>query len=262
MTAGTAIVAGHLDDPPVAAAWAAVERLGAPARFVDLARPVPELDWADVAGVYLRAFGAADPLGARTLRAEAEATPSSVRVVNRRGPAAALPKPAQTAHIEAAGFGVPQRLLTTDPGAARAFVQRHKTVVVTSTSAVRSIVRFASVDEDFSRVTWCPTQLQAFVPGVSYRAHVVGERVFAHEVSADDGDRARGSVTPAELPSAVAERCVALSRGLGLELAGLDLRHTPDDRWVCFEASTSPVWTAYDLDGTIADALARHLAGF
>ncbi|HSO69344.1 MAG TPA: hypothetical protein VLQ67_06855, partial [Arachnia sp.] len=163
----------------------------------------------------------------------------------------------------AAGFDVPTGLLTTDPEAARAFVARHGKVIVKSTSAVRSIVRLVSADEDFSAVEWCPTQFQAFVPGVEFRAHVLGEDVFAHRIESNAIDYRYGgaALIPDELPVDVARRCVALTRRLGLELAGLDLRVTPEGAWFCFEANTSPVWSAYDDQGDIARALARHLAG-
>ncbi|MHA6523903.1 ATP-grasp domain-containing protein [Tessaracoccus sp. G1721] len=270
------LIAGRPDDPPLAAAWAAVVRLGLPGAFADLTRDGVQLSGGSlhiagtevapdaVSGCYLRAHGAADPLLAAGLRDWVELAPPSVRVVNRRAASASnFSKPAQALAIRAAGFEVPTGLLTTDPAAARAFVSRHGRVIVKSTSAVRSIVRLVAEDEDFAAVEWCPTQFQAFVDGVEFRAHVVGRRVFAHRITSDAVDYRYGEaeLTRDELPDGVAGRCVALARSLGLELAGLDLRRTPDGRWCCFEANTSPVWSAYDADGEIAEALARHLAG-
>ncbi|MHA6513782.1 ATP-grasp domain-containing protein [Tessaracoccus sp. Z1128] len=272
----TLVIAGRPDDPPLAAAWAAVVELGLPGVFADLSRDGVELsgsrlvvdgvelDRASLTGLYLRVHGAQDPVLAAGLRDWAELAPPSVRVVNRRTPSASnLSKPAQALVIRAAGFEVPTGLLTTDPEAAGAFVARHGKVIVKSTSAVRSIVRLVDPDEDFSRVEWCPTQFQAFVPGVEFRAHVVGEEVFAHRIESSAVDYRYGSSTlvPAELPDATGRRCVTLTRRLGLELSGLDLRRTPEGRWFCFEVNTSPVWSAYDEDGVIARALARHLSG-
>ena len=260
------VIAGRPDDPPLAAAWRAVQRAGIPGAFADLSGDgvgiaagrltVDGRSFDDEAltGVYLRGHGARDPHLASAVRDWADLAPPSVRVVNRRGPSATnTSKPAQALTIRDAGFDVPTGLLTTDPAAARAFVSRHGRVIVKSTSAVRSIVRLVKADEDFTAVQWCPTQFQAFVDGVEFRAHVVGGRVFAHRITSDAVDYRYGDD--------VAGRCVTLARRLGLELAGLDLRLTPDGRWFCFEANTSPVWSAYDADGEIADALAHHLAG-
>lgn len=270
------VIAGRPDDPPLAAAWRAVERAGLPGVFADLsgdgvamaARRLTVdgrgVDGRALTGVYLRGHGARDPHLASAVRDWADLAPPSVRVVNRRGPSATnTSKPAQALAIRQAGFEVPTGLLTTDPVAARAFVSRHGRVIVKSTSAVRSIVRLVEAGEDFTAVQWCPTQFQAFVDGVEFRAHVVGGRVFAHRITSDAVDYRYGEaeLTRDRLPDDVARRCVGLSRRLGLELAGLDLRCTPDGRWFCFEANTSPVWSAYDADGEIADALAHHLAG-
>jgi hypothetical protein len=47
------------------------------------------------------------------------------------------------------------------------------------------------------------------------------------------------------MPVDVASRCVRLARGLGLPLAGVDLRRTPAGEWVCFEVNPSPAFTFY-----------------
>lgn len=271
----TAVVAGLTDDPPITAVVAALRALGLPVLFVDLGQPgvqvtkrsilTPEgpMHHSALTGFYLRGAGATCPSTAQMLRDWAEAAPPSTRVVNRwAGAATNLSKPLQAIHITRSGFDTPASLLTTDPQQAREFICRHGKVIVKSTSAVRSIVRLVSVDEDFSAVAWCPTQFQAHVPGVEYRVHVVGNQVFSHRVhsQAVDYRYGGGTVSVTLLPPEVEQRCVALTRQLGLELAGLDLRHTPDGRWVCFEANTSPAWTCYDAGGFIADALARHLS--
>ena len=65
------------------------------------------------------------------------------------------------------------------------------------------------------------------------------------------------------LPIDVAERCFALARALGLHLAGLDLRRTPDGEWFCFEVNPSPCFTYYEhhTGHPIAATLAAFLAG-
>src|SRR5262249_55028821 len=89
-------------------------------------------------------------------------------------------KPYQAAMIEAAGFPTPPTLITTDAEAARAFWQRHGTVIYKSVSSVRSIVsRLAPEDgERLPNVTACPTQFQKHIPGQDVRVHVVGDELF------------------------------------------------------------------------------------
>jgi len=181
-------------------------------------------------------------------------------------------KPFQAQLIGSAGLEVPITLVTDDPERVRAFAAEHGTVVYKSTSGVRSIVRrlegpaLAHLD----RVRALPTQFQALVPGVDVRVHVVGAQVFATEIVSDavdyryagrDGLTAQLRATT--LPDDVAERCVRLAARLGLPLAGIDLRRTPDGRWVCFEVNPMPGYSFYEAHTgqPISRALVRHLAG-
>ena len=177
-------------------------------------------------------------------------------VVNRPSAMASnASKPYQAELIRAQGFSIPETLVTTDPEAARAFIERHGAVIYKSVSGVRSIVSRVG-DEAMARlddVAWCPTQFQARIAGVDFRVHVVGERVLACEVRSEADDyryaRQRGmaiEVKPAEVPGALSERCVALSRALGLAVSGIDLRCTDDGEWYCFEVNPSPGFPYYE----------------
>ena len=163
-------------------------------------------------------------------------------------------KPFQARLIAAAGFEVPETLITTDAAAVRDFMDRHGAVVYKSISGSRSIVGALGPDHEdrFSDVRWCPTQFQRLVEGQDYRVHVVAERAFATRIVSDAVDYRYGGAryeavdVPDDLPRAVAQRCIDLTRALGLSLAGIDLRHTPDDRWICFEANPSPAYSCYE----------------
>jgi glutathione synthase/RimK-type ligase-like ATP-grasp enzyme len=68
-------------------------------------------------------------------------------------------------------------------------------------------------------------------------------------------------MTPLQLPAEIAAECVAVTRRLGLELSGVDLRFADDGRVVCFEVNPSPAYIVYE-DQTgqpIAAAIARRL---
>lgn len=179
-------------------------------------------------------------------------------------------KPYQAVQIQAAGFAVPATLLTTDPYAARRFWEQQGEVIYKSVSGVRSIVsRLTPAHRTrLDQVAWCPTQFQQYVPGLDYRVHVVGEELFACEIhsQADDyryaGRQGRSvDIRSCDLPPDCAEQCRAIAAVMGLAVAGIDLRRTPEGEWYCFEVNPSPGFTYYqDATGQpIAAAVARLL---
>jgi RimK-like ATP-grasp domain len=163
-------------------------------------------------------------------------------------------KPLQLALIASTGFAVPETLLTTDVEEAAAFRDRHGNVIYKSIGGVRSRVSFFS-DETLERIRGaaCALQLQEYVNGTDVRVHVLGEEVFACTIQSDAVDYRyptaqleEPKIAACDLPGEIALRCVELTRMLGLSFAGIDLRHTVDGRWVCFEANPSPGYTFYE----------------
>lgn len=200
-----------------------------------------------------------------------ELTPALV--VNRPSAMAANgSKPYQASWIQACGFAIPDTLMTTDPEAVLAFWERHGTVIYKSVSGVRSIVARLTPGHRarLANIVWCPTQFQQYVPGTDYRVHVVGAEVFASKIVSEGDDyRYAGrqgfstSMTPSQLPEEIGERCRTMAGVMGLPVAGIDLRCTPDGVWYCFEVNPSPGFT-YFQDATnqpIDEAIARLLAG-
>jgi hypothetical protein len=202
----------------------------------------------------------------------AEVAPAEVAVVNRPGAMASNDsKPAQEEVACGYGFEVPETLVTNDPARAAAFWDRHGTVIYKSISGIRSIVSALTAEHQprLRRLATCPTQLQAFVPGIDYRVHVVGNEVFATRIDCDAADYryagrygAARRMAAAQLPEAVAACAVKLTKALGLLVAGIDLRLTPEGRWFCFEVNTSPgfSWFQEQTDQPIAEAIGRLLA--
>jgi len=81
------------------------------------------------------------------------------------------------------------------------------------------------------------------------RVHVVGDRAFASRIVAQSSDYRydkEAEVEDWDLPEPWTERCLQLARKLGLWLAGIDLRFTPEGEVVCFEANPSPAFTWYE----------------
>jgi len=181
-------------------------------------------------------------------------------------------KPYQAQLIREHGFLTPETLITNDPDLVRGFRAQHGRVIYKSISGVRSIVQELSDTDDarLDRIRWCPTQFQAFVDGTNVRVHTIGNEAFATAIRSEATDyryAQRQSSEAAELREVVlseelAKQCIELSRSLGLEFAGIDLKITPEDVVYCFEVNPSPAFSYYEgnTGQPISTAVARRLA--
>jgi hypothetical protein len=245
-----------------------------------------QLDLGQVSAAYLR------PFDSRWLTAFADVNPgspdwyhalaiedcllswaemTSAMVANRpTAMATNTSKPYQSARLQMCGFAVPETLITTDPNAVHTFLEKHGSIIFKSVSARRSIVARLNDQhkEWLSDIAWCPTQFQEYIPGTDYRVHIVGDEVFTCEVSCSVDDyRFTNSpgespvLRPFRLPNDIASKCWKAARNLGLLVAGIDLRRTPDGRWFCFEANPVAGFTYYQeaTNHKIDDAIARLL---
>jgi glutathione synthase/RimK-type ligase-like ATP-grasp enzyme len=199
---------------------------------------------------------------------------SPARVVNRVSPMATnSSKPYQAQLIQPYGFSVPETLITNDPDTVMEFRSRHGRIVYKSASGIRSIVQMFE-DKDVERlpaIRSCPTQFQAYVEGEDVRVHVVNEEVFATRIASAAIDyryaRQQGmepaQLTATDLPADLAEKCVRLTRGLGLAFAGIDLRIPCDGPVFCFEVNPCPGFSYFEANTgqPIALAVARYLTG-
>jgi hypothetical protein len=195
------------------------------------------------------------------------------RIVNRfRAMGSNASKPYQSMLISRHNFRVPETLVTNGPSAARTFKTKHGRVIYKSISGLRSIVTEMG-ESDLDRLEdlrSCPVQFQAYVPGFDVRVHVVGDEVIATRIDspgtdyryADHGESGT-TLEPFDLPHDLADRCRALTKGLGLAFSGIDLRISPDDDVYCFEVNPSPAFSYYEshTDQPISLALARYLHG-
>jgi glutathione synthase/RimK-type ligase-like ATP-grasp enzyme len=194
-------------------------------------------------------------------------------VVNRLSAMAGnASKPWQARRIQEAGFAVPETVVTTEPRVARRFWRHHEQVIYKSVSGVRSrVARLRPQDgRRLADLAACPTQFQRYVPGTDVRVHVVGGRVFATEVACDADDyryaaaqgHRQAELAPFDLPPRVEAGCRRLVAVLGLTVAGVDLRVTPDDEWYCFEVNPSPAFSYYEhaTGQPVAQAVACLLA--
>jgi RimK-like ATP-grasp domain len=293
---------GRCDDPPLTEAVEAARAVGAEHLLLDQATlhhldlvveigssgiggrircPDQDVRLEDVGGVYARPLELPTRWQDSLHRHRAEAfnqaflewmSLAPTTVVNR--PTAMdsnSSKPYQAQLIGQVGFCVPATLISSDPEEIRVFWETHGRVVYKSVSGVRSIVREldAAAAKRLDLVRALPTQFQAYVPGNDVRVHVVGDLVFAAEVTSlaldyrYAGRQGLDAVLRAvELPDEVSLRCIAIAKRLDLSFCGIDLRRQPDGQYVCFEVNPMPAYSYYQASTglPISQALVRLLA--
>lgn len=164
-------------------------------------------------------------------------------------------KPYQQMLIAGLGFKVPNTLVTSNPEQVKEWFEVCQgRVIYKSISSVRSVVQRLH-PEDFLRlehIRHCPVQFQEYIPGIDIRVHVVGTRVFASQIETRSTDyrytdqESFRTIRAVDLPMDLQEKCVTLTEGLGLRLAGIDLRRTLDGEYLCFEVNTSPAFPFYE----------------
>jgi len=279
---------GPLDDAPLAAVRIALEALSADTVLLDQSdgsqigfRPFGcgrpggrllvdgrEIDLARVTAAYIRPVDRPEPLAGSDLSdgvlrgtACSQALLSwcdvaSARIVNRpEAMASNNSKPYQAALIHAAGFKIPETIVTNDARALAEFAAHHGELIYKSASGIRSIVAVYD-PADTSRqpdLATCPTQFQRRIMGADVRVHVVGGRLFACQVRSSAVDYrypASGAewpeLSPRSLPAVIAARCRELAATLRLDLAGIDLRVSESGEWFCFEVNPSPGFSYYE----------------
>jgi hypothetical protein len=141
-------------------------------------------------------------------------------------------KPFQAQAIRAAGFDIPETVITNDVAVAREFIERAwaegGSVIYKSASGVRSIVRRVAREDlpRLERIRWCPTQFQRHVPGTDIRVHVVGSSTFAAKIVSDATDYRYAArdigvepeIVACELDAPTRAKCIALAERLNLPL--------------------------------------------
>ena len=193
-------------------------------------------------------------------------------IVNRSQPMSSNgSKPYQGQLIREQGFKIPETLITNEPDLVREFHARHGRIIYKSASAIRSIVQTMG-EGDFARlenIRWCPTQFQAYVEGTNVRVHTVGSDVYATAIQSEATDYRYAAqqvgnsaeLREVKLKPELSEQCLRLSKALGLEFAGIDLKITPDQEIYCFEVNPCPAFSYYEYNAQqpISEGLARHL---
>src|SRR5262249_6100745 len=160
-------------------------------------------------------------------------------------------KPYQAQLIQTYGLRVPQTLITNDPPAVLGFPRQQGALIYKTIHGGRSnLPAFRGGDRArLQPIRRCPAPLLGLPACTDVQVHVIDQDASASEIVSDKIDyryakRAGGSaeLRATELPTDIVEKCIALTRGLGLAFAGIDLKRTPDGEFFCFEVNPSPAF--------------------
>ncbi|MDQ1255971.1 MAG: ATP-grasp protein [Candidatus Hydrogenedentes bacterium] len=160
-------------------------------------------------------------------------------------------KPYQLNLLRERGLPVPEWLATNDPKAVRRFVRRVGRAVykpLAGGATVREVLAEDLTDDRLAALTLAPVLFQAYVPGVSVRAYVVGRRVVAAaEIHSPELDYRRGKeeVVPARLTAEERWAVLAAARVCGMAFAGVDLIRG-DAGFHILECNPSPMFAVFE----------------
>ena len=191
--------------------------------------------------------------------------------------AVASHKPYQLTLAQELGLEIPETLITNDPGEARAFWRKYPGEVIHKQfiALPETWRETRRLNEDEQKldasIAHAPVLFQRHVPAIAdLRVTVVGEQVFAAatDVSAalypqDVRMNLDTRYHAHDLPEETAGRLRALMRRLGLVYGAIDLRLTPERRYVFLEINPAGQFLYIEraTGQPIAQALADALAG-
>jgi glutathione synthase/RimK-type ligase-like ATP-grasp enzyme len=175
------------------------------------------------------------------------------------------------------GLQIPSTLVTNDVAAARSYVdgRAYRDVICKAFSATEQQWRETRLVGEpelaaLENVRYAPVIFQEYVPAeVDLRVTVVGEELFAAAIYSQESDypvdfrmdMANTRVEPDELPDEVAGQLLALMARLGIVYGAIDLRRTPEGRYVFLEVNPAGQWLFVEqaTGQPIARAVAQEL---
>ena len=114
-----------------------------------------------------------------------------------------------------------------------------------SASSVRSIVKFV---ESRSICSSEPILIQKGIQGVNIRVHVFKKNCYATQVLSKQVDYRyceQSVFSKVELPGEIVSECIKITADLQLELSGIDLILTTDNKWYILEVNPSPSFSFF-----------------
>jgi glutathione synthase/RimK-type ligase-like ATP-grasp enzyme len=178
------------------------------------------------------------------------------------------------------GLEIPTTLVTNDPSEAKRFVESHrrggvayKTFLPAAHDWRETRILGSQELDQIESVSYAPVIFQEYVPvELDLRITVVGETVLATAIHSRDThyeadyrmDLDNARVEAFDLPGEVRKRVADLAARLGLVYGAVDMRLTPDGRFVFLEVNPSGEWLFVEerSEQPITETFAHLLAGY
>ena len=179
----------------------------------------------------------------------------------------------------ACGLEIPRTLISNDPAEVRRFLAEpgSQEIVYKSFSATELEWRETRIvgEEELAvldQVQHAPVIFQEYIAAlIDLRVTVVGDEIFAAAIHSQDTqyrvdfriDMNKAAIEAYDLPVGVAAKVGAFMRRLGLVYGAIDMRLTPDGRYVFLEINPAGQWLFIEgrTAQPITTAVARTLAG-
>ncbi len=94
-----------------------------------------------------------------------------------------------------------------------------------------------------------PVTLQEYIPGTNIRSYAIAEAVYSAEIRStalDFREDTEAELIPIQLPEAVQQQCVAITKTLKLEWTAIDWRLKPTGEYIFLEANPSPMFLYFE----------------
>jgi glutathione synthase/RimK-type ligase-like ATP-grasp enzyme len=164
--------------------------------------------------------------------------------------AAAAHKPWQLTVAQQCGFDIPPTLMTTDPDDARAFWLKHDQVIYKQFLALPEAWRetrlLTEADAEMAEaIRLAPVIFQRYIPAIcDLRVIAIGDDLFAASACAEESTypqdvrfNLKARYVAHNLPDDVANNIRKLMAAMDLKYGAIDLRLTPEGRYVFFEVN-------------------------
>jgi len=177
---------------------------------------------------------------------------------------------------EEIGLRIPRTCITSDPRAARAFVDEHTPAIYKAFGGTETAWRETRLlkpeeTEHLDHVRFAPVIFQEYVRGVDLRITAVGDAIFPAAIHvAPQGypvdfrmTMEHAHIEAVTLPASLLAQLRAFMQRLGLVYGAIDMRLTPDGEYVFFEINPSGQWlfiedaAALPITAALAEVLAN-----
>ncbi len=177
-------------------------------------------------------------------------------------------KPLQLSKVHGIGVTIPATLISNDPEEVIQFNQAHQAVIFKPVYGGAHTQKLTASHLDPKRLNLvlkiAPATFQEYIPGTNIRSYVIGDAVYSAEIRStalDFRTDIEADLIPIQLPEALEQQCLAITKALMLDWTAIDWRRRPNGEYVFLEANPSPMFihfekqTGYPITQKLVDLL-------